>query len=97
MSAARCAVAWNQTSAVMALIANCHRDPKKKREPYEPGDFNPYTPRRAKTENVGEVSSMAELKGLLMGTAANLEESKRQAAEAARAGTVGSPGPTRGS
>ena len=32
---------WNQTAAVMAVIANTVRDPKKKPRPYTPTDFNP--------------------------------------------------------
>jgi len=31
---------WNRTSAVLALLANCHRDPKKHRA-FKPGDFHP--------------------------------------------------------
>ena len=32
---------WSATSAMMALIANVNRDPRKHR-PYEPKDFNPH-------------------------------------------------------
>jgi len=32
---------WRHTSAVMALIANVNRDPKKGR-PFEPADFDPH-------------------------------------------------------
>ena len=32
---------WEQTSNLMALIANCNRDPKKSR-PFKPADFNPF-------------------------------------------------------
>jgi hypothetical protein len=31
---------WQHTSALMALLANCHRDPKKTR-PFRPKDFHP--------------------------------------------------------
>ena len=31
---------WNHTSALLALLANCHRDPKKHRA-FKPGDFHP--------------------------------------------------------
>jgi hypothetical protein len=41
MSQARQRAAWTQTSSVMALLANCHRDPKQRPRPYEPSDFNP--------------------------------------------------------
>ena len=33
--------AWSHTSALMAVLANTHRDPKKHR-PYRPKDFDPY-------------------------------------------------------
>ena len=33
--------AWQHTAAILALIANVNRDPKKKR-PFMPADFNPY-------------------------------------------------------
>ena len=32
---------WAHTSAMLALIANAHRNPKKQR-PFTPADFNPY-------------------------------------------------------
>ena len=33
---------WRHTSAVMALVANVNRDPKKGR-PFEPADFDPHS------------------------------------------------------
>ena len=36
---------WGHTSAVLALLANCNRDPKKSRA-FSPADFNPYASRR---------------------------------------------------
>ena len=38
--------AWGVTSSVMALIANCHRDPKKKL--FTPADFDPHAQRKSK-------------------------------------------------
>lgn len=32
---------WNHTASLMALISNCHRDPKKSR-PARPKDFHPH-------------------------------------------------------
>jgi len=32
---------WAHTSSLMALIANCNRDPKRRRRPWTPADFNP--------------------------------------------------------
>jgi len=36
---------WSRTSAQMALLANCHRDPKKGRAS-KPADFDPFARRR---------------------------------------------------
>ena len=51
---------WMLASAVMALLANCHRDPKKRA--FTPDDFNPMVHRtqrsdviRVTPENVGEM------------------------------------------
>jgi len=35
---------WNHTASVLALLANCHRDPKRTRA-FKPADFNPYEAR----------------------------------------------------
>ena len=32
--------AWGHTAAVLAMLANCHRDPKKTRA-FRPSDFDP--------------------------------------------------------
>jgi hypothetical protein len=45
---------WMHTAQLCALIANCHRDPKKGR-PYKPEDFDPY--RRRTSQEVIEVTS----------------------------------------
>lgn len=42
MSEARTRDAWSRTSSLMALLANCHRDPKKSRA-YRPSDFDPFS------------------------------------------------------
>jgi len=41
MAEAKNRQAWAHTSALLALIANCHRDPKKTR-PFQPADFHPH-------------------------------------------------------
>ena len=41
---------WLIASSLQALIANCHRDPKKRRKPYGPDDFNPLVEHRAVIE-----------------------------------------------
>lgn len=44
MAEGRAKETWQHTSALMALIANAHRDPKKGKV-FEPDDFNPYVSR----------------------------------------------------
>lgn len=39
---------WAHTSAILALVANVNRDPKKRARPYKPDDFNPYRDRESK-------------------------------------------------
>ena len=47
MAEARQKVEWGQTASIMALLANCHRDPKKRPRPYTPDEFMPRSrPRR---------------------------------------------------
>lgn len=38
---------WAQTSTVLALLANAHRDPKRRPYPFEPWDFDPFAEPRA--------------------------------------------------
>lgn len=33
---------WAHTSAILALTANCNRDPKKTKQPFQPSDFDPF-------------------------------------------------------
>jgi hypothetical protein len=37
---------WNIASSVMALTAEINRDRKRRRKPFKPDDFNPYTVNR---------------------------------------------------
>lgn len=55
MGEARLRENWSRTSALMALIANTHRDPKKSR-PFRPSDFDPFAPRRAAPKEKADVS-----------------------------------------
>ena len=41
MADARSKDNWHHTAAVLALLANAHRDPKKT-GPFKPEDFNPF-------------------------------------------------------
>ncbi len=47
MSDGRVKEAWGRQSALLAMLANCHRDQKRRTKPYEPRDFDP-TIRRQK-------------------------------------------------
>ena len=50
----RNAEAWSHTSAVLSLIANVNRDPKKRRA-FRPKDFDPYaSSRKKRTEKISE-------------------------------------------
>ncbi|MEO2031482.1 MAG: hypothetical protein ABGZ35_05305 [Planctomycetaceae bacterium] len=42
MAEARSRDHWNHTSAILALTANTHRDPKKSKT-FKPTDFHPHT------------------------------------------------------
>lgn len=48
---------WNQTADLLALTANCHRDPKKSR-PFVRGDFHPDVAQSAKqpVETTSDIS-----------------------------------------
>lgn len=51
---------WNIASSVMALTAEINRDRKRRRKPFNPDDFNPYTvkrpvPVRATVEQVAQL------------------------------------------
>ena len=37
---------WSHTAHLLSLIANCHRDPKKRRAPFQPAHFDPTRKRR---------------------------------------------------
>ena len=47
MAEARGRDLWGHTSAVLAMVANCNRDPKRSR-PFSPADFNPYAARKGR-------------------------------------------------
>ena len=46
--------AWNHTAALLAMLANTHRDPKKTRA-FKPSDFHPGTRREKPKEAVPRV------------------------------------------
>ena len=52
---------WERTANVMALIANCNRDPKKRPSPYSPGEFGRY----ARATATGGITVTKETIGLM--------------------------------
>lgn len=65
MAEGRARLEWAQTAALLALTANCHRDPKKGR-PLTPDDFNPYARRDRRKRKPDVKVSVAALKGLFI-------------------------------
>lgn len=53
---------WQQTAAVLCLLANVNRDPKKQSRPFRPDDFDPF---RAGSGGAGGRVGMDELKAAL--------------------------------
>jgi len=49
MTGARRQDQWSHTAAVMALVANVHRNPKKRSKPYSPAEFHPLVERKPVT------------------------------------------------
>ena len=46
MAESRGRATWAIASSIMALVANVNRDPKRRRRPFRPSDFSPYSERR---------------------------------------------------
>lgn len=65
---------WAHTSAILALVANVNRDPKKTRA-YKPSDFDPYSAREKRDKAI-EVTDMAVLRDAF--TAGNLGNKERK-------------------
>jgi len=59
MAEARERSEWARMSALLALTANAHRDPKKSR-PFKPGDFDPFAS-ASKTETVNDKEALKAL------------------------------------
>jgi len=51
---------WAHTSAMMALIANVNRDPKKGRA-FKPADFDPYAGDRRRAQAI-ELTKMSDIR-----------------------------------
>jgi len=46
---------WQHTSVILALLANCHRDPKKTK-PFKPADFDPFAQGKTDTIAIDETN-----------------------------------------
>jgi len=68
MAEARLAHDWARGSMLMALLANCHRDPKKNRA-FKPEDFNPLHQAKAKDKPVAKTKDLSILKQVFVDNA----------------------------
>jgi hypothetical protein len=60
---------WDQTAELLALLANAHRDPKKRRRPYSSADFHPL-PRagaRSRPQGIPLTTGMIDMLGNALG------------------------------
>jgi len=64
MAEAKSKADWNQTSAVLALIGNAFRDPKKGK-PFTPSDFNPHERQQADVP-VPKLTDLSILKSVFL-------------------------------
>ena len=53
---------WSHTAHLLSLVANCHRDPKKRRTPFQPADFDPTRKRRKRKREKKETGDIRLLK-----------------------------------
>lgn len=63
MAEARERSEWTRASALMALIANAHRDPKKNKA-FKPGDFDPFS--RSRTSKPAIRADVSVLKDVFI-------------------------------
>jgi hypothetical protein len=71
MAEARSKLEWSQTSSLLALLANAHRNAKKHPSPFKPADFNPHT-KEQDAQNIVVVKDIRILKRLFVdGTKGN--------------------------
>jgi hypothetical protein len=63
MAEAKSREAWDRTASLMALLANCHRNHRRKPTPFTPDRFHPYR-QRAKRPTI-TLGDLAHQIGLL--------------------------------
>lgn len=77
MAEGRSRAAWGHTAAVMALIANVHRDAKRRPTPYAARDFNPYGQADGARRNASLPKvKISSLKDVIMGAFGGGRESR---------------------
>lgn len=64
MAEGRSRALWGHTSAILTILANAHRDPKRSKA-YVPDDFNPHV--RSKSDEVLPKVKITSLKDLFIG------------------------------
>jgi hypothetical protein len=72
LAEARAKDEWARMSALLALLANCHRDPKKTRA-FKPADFDPFAKRPAPIEVGMHAVKEFFTKGTFPGTDARVQ------------------------
>lgn len=56
---------WAQTSQILCLMAEQHRDKKKKPKPFEPDDFNPMVSKKRRKGTPITAANITDLKALV--------------------------------
>ena len=56
---------WAHTSLICCLLANASRDPKKRRRPYTPADFDPYARKLRRPRRTADTESLQLLREAL--------------------------------
>jgi len=74
MAEARDKWQWNHTASVMALLAEIHRDHKKKPTPFQAADFHPHM-RRAKASEPLTRETFGMMKELFVGSGSDRSKS----------------------
>jgi hypothetical protein len=55
---------WMQTASILTILANVHRDRKKRNKPFKPEDFMPNFGRRGRGREPKPIVQMKDLKHL---------------------------------
>lgn len=64
MAEAKTETEWSHTASLLALIAETHRDPEKRKRPFQPAEFHPLHNRRRRTREMTDEEAEAALYAL---------------------------------